>query len=78
MPIFEYRCQDCGVAFEALLRGNEEVKCPQCGSMSLEKLLSAPVVLSGRAARAAGHTCCGREERCDKPPCSDGRGCQCG
>ena len=78
MPIFEYRCHDCGATFDALLRGNEAVNCPQCGGLSLEKLLSAPVVLSGRPGRPAGHTCCGREERCDKPPCSDGGGCQCG
>ena len=76
MPIFEYRCRDCGAKFESLLRGNEAVKCPQCDGMSLEKLLSAPVVLSGQTARPAGHTCCGRAERCDKPPCSEGGGCQ--
>ena len=76
MPIYEYRCRDCARTFEALVRSGATVECPICGSSSLEKLLSAPVVLSGQTARQAGHTCCGREDRCDRPPCSDEGGCR--
>ena len=75
MPIYEYNCRDCDATFEALVRSGEPVACPHCGSASLNKLLSAPVVLSGRTARPAGRTCCGREERCDTPPCSAGGVC---
>lgn len=32
MPIFEYRCSDCGTQFEKLVRRAEDaVECPQCG-----------------------------------------------
>jgi putative FmdB family regulatory protein len=75
MPIYEYRCRDCGTIFEALVRG-EVAKCVRCGSISLDKLLSAPAVLSGETSRPAGHTCCGRDERCDAPPCSTGGACR--
>ena len=76
MPIYEYRCRNCDATFEVLVRGSNAVTCPHCGSSSLDKLLSAPVMLSGRTARQAGRTCCGREERCDTPPCSVGETCR--
>ena len=43
MPIYEYRCQDCGEKFEKLVRINSEqieLVCPNCGSKEAEKLLS--------------------------------------
>jgi len=76
MPIYEYRCADCGATFEALVRASRVVTCPQCGGSSLDKLLSAPTLLSGRTARPSGSTCCGRDERCEAPPCSDGGTCR--
>ncbi len=76
MPVYEYRCDDCGSTFEKLVRRKGAITCPDCGSTSLEKLLSTPTVLSGRTSRAAGHTCCGREERCNAPPCSADGACR--
>jgi putative FmdB family regulatory protein len=76
VPIYEYECQDCGESFEILVRGSTEIACPHCGSALLSKLLTAPFVSSGRTSRSAGHTCCGREERCSAPPCSDGEACR--
>jgi putative FmdB family regulatory protein len=76
MPLYEYRCGACGAEFEFLVRSNTTVACPDCGSVSLERLISAPFVSSGQTSRQAGHTCCGREERCSVPPCSEGDGCQ--
>jgi putative FmdB family regulatory protein len=76
MPIYEYRCADCGTSFETLIRGKRAVTCPHCGGSSLEKLLSAPAMLSGSTSRPAGRTCCGRDERCDAPPCSEGGACR--
>ena len=76
MPIYEYRCRNCDATFEVLVRGSNAVTCPHCGSSSLDKSFSAPVTLSGRTARSAGRTCCGREERCDTPPCSEGGECR--
>jgi putative FmdB family regulatory protein len=76
MPLYEYRCRACDATFEMLVRTGSRVACPQCGSSSISKLLSTPTVLSGQTARLAGHTCCGREERCDAPPCSTGDVCR--
>lgn len=40
MPIYEYRCESCGNAFEALVRGGVQPACPSCGATKAEKLLS--------------------------------------
>ena len=42
MPIYKYRCQECGFEFEKLVFGEEKIKCPKCKSSSLKKLISAP------------------------------------
>jgi len=76
MPIYEYRCRNCGIDFEMLVRDGRAVACPHCGSSSVDKLLSVPFVSSGQAVRQLGHTCCGREERCAAPPCSEGGACR--
>jgi putative FmdB family regulatory protein len=76
MPLYEYRCGAGGAEFEFLVRSKTTVACPACGSASLERLISAPFISSGQTSRQAGHTCCGREERCSAPPCSEGDGCR--
>jgi len=35
MPIFEYKCDDCGTQFEKLVRRDDQVLCPQCGESHL-------------------------------------------
>lgn len=41
MPIFEYRCEDCGSKFEKLVRrSGERVECPSCGTDHLKQELS--------------------------------------
>ncbi|UCD71613.1 MAG: zinc ribbon domain-containing protein [Syntrophobacterales bacterium] len=43
MPIYEYRCDDCGRAFE-MIRGvsesDKEVHCPICKSPKVSRLMS--------------------------------------
>ena len=75
MPIYEYRCRECEAPFELLVRDGSTVVCPSCGSSSLDKLISALFISSGQPTQQAGHTCCGREERCAAPPCSGEGGC---
>lgn len=43
MPIYEYRCADCGFQDEFLQKVSEQplTRCPSCGKESLQKLLSA-------------------------------------
>ncbi len=42
MPIFEYRCKECGTTFEALVfsSNSDEIECEKCGSKETEKLMS--------------------------------------
>jgi putative FmdB family regulatory protein len=71
MPIYEYRCENCGERVEVLIRTGDNIPCcPHCGSLLSEKLFSVPYVMSRQSRHAGGGTCCGQEERCDMPPCS--------
>jgi putative FmdB family regulatory protein len=78
MPVYEYRCQKCGQVIELLIRSKQEEKelrCTQCGASELQRLLSAATVgiQNSRATRRAecerSAPCCGRETRCEQPPC---------
>uniref|UniRef100_A0A832LWP3 Zinc ribbon domain-containing protein n=1 Tax=Caldimicrobium thiodismutans TaxID=1653476 RepID=A0A832LWP3_9BACT len=43
MPIFEFKCLDCGAEFEVLLKNKEEiskVNCKACQSPRVERLMS--------------------------------------
>jgi putative FmdB family regulatory protein len=50
MPIFEYVCQNCQHAFEALVFGRDKAACPKCQSKKLSPQLSIFAV------SAKGHT----------------------
>lgn len=81
MPIYEYRCADCGKISDFLEGiGQEEIEkeCKYCGSKQLNRMLSVSHVSSGRSTVGSqnGGTCCGRAERCEKPPCSDDEICK--
>jgi len=78
MPIYEYRCRICGATSDFLFTaGHDEiVSCKTCGSPEIERLISAPSFLARPEEHGPGHTCCGREERCEAPPCSGGGGCR--
>jgi putative FmdB family regulatory protein len=44
MPIFEFRCKNCGYVFEDLVMSStpdSEIECPNCGTHAAEKLMSA-------------------------------------
>ncbi len=42
MPLYEYRCNECGNTFEVLVFSeDEDIKCPNCGSKNVEKLISS-------------------------------------
>jgi len=78
MPIYEFRCRNCGAISEYLLGPGqgETITCRHCGSPGVERILSAAAVLRAERKPTRGHTCCGREERCETPPCSTQAGCQ--
>ncbi|MDX1583422.1 MAG: zinc ribbon domain-containing protein [Thermoanaerobaculia bacterium] len=47
MPLREFRCTDCGNAFEMILSSGESVSCPECGSRDLQRLISSFAVRGG-------------------------------
>jgi len=81
MPIYEYQCDRCGVVFEfieAVTEAGTARSCSACGSGGTTRMLSRDVQARGQGiiADRGGSTCCGREERCDGPPCGDRDGCR--
>ena len=71
MPLYEYKCEDCGKISEVLhkkVNPQEKPVCPSCGSKRLAKLISIPSVSVKSEASVAGGTCCGRRRcRCWTP-----------
>jgi putative FmdB family regulatory protein len=69
MPIYEYRCQDCGAEFEELLLSTTRetaVRCHTCDGRRVGRVLSAFAVSSGAeaAVREAGPCgACGAAQR---------------
>jgi putative FmdB family regulatory protein len=74
MPIFEYRCEDCGTRFEKLVRSSDTdgPHCPQCGTAKLEQELSTFAAHSGSssAPKMSGGGCpagmCGSPGLCGR------------
>ena len=67
MPIYEYRCEDCGSRFEKLVRRSaesSELVCPSCGEKHLKQEFST---FSAHAGNGAG-----------KEPMMGGGGCPAG
>ena len=68
MPIFEYKCQDCGAQFEKIVSSSSSsVLCGTCESPNVHKLLSVFAVStrSGSGASFDAGPCksCGARER---------------
>jgi putative FmdB family regulatory protein len=40
MPIYDYKCRNCGHEFELIVLRNTVTACPQCQSAELEQLFS--------------------------------------
>jgi putative FmdB family regulatory protein len=61
MPIYEYRCEDCGTKFEKLVRRTAEagaMECPSCGKSHLQQELSVFAAhANGGTKRSAGPAC---------------------
>ncbi|SPD73687.1 putative regulatory protein (CxxC_CxxC_SSSS) [uncultured Desulfobacterium sp.] len=72
MPIFEFKCLECGNVFEKLfINSNEEVdlNCPDCRSADLERVVSRTnysigAGAAGNQAKITEKTCGGGSNRC--------------
>ncbi|UCH18224.1 MAG: zinc ribbon domain-containing protein [Burkholderiales bacterium] len=67
MPIFEYACQQCGHAFEALVRSSSVPECPCCHSTVLDKQLSVVGKVGGSAAKDIAPAAIGPCGSCGHP-----------
>jgi len=75
VPIYDFKCEDCGQVSEILVRNSDDTtQCPGCGGVNVQRLIAAASVIR-MDGPTPGHTCCGREERCEAPPCSTGDTC---
>jgi len=60
MPIYEYRCSECGEEFEKLVasaRSAAEISCPKCGSANVKKMLSLFASRGSAASSTRGSSC---------------------
>lgn len=61
MPLFEYRCQDCGQIFEVFTQRQDRSAvpiCPECGKPNVERMVSLfSATVSGGGSHAT--TSCG-------------------
>jgi putative FmdB family regulatory protein len=78
MPIYEYQCGNCGELSEFIVDGalrEQPVTCRVCGSEDMRRVLSRNVIGRSRGP-SGGRTCCGRQERCERPPCTTEERCR--
>ncbi len=57
MPIYEYRCQDCGTKFEKLIRRASdapELVCPSCGEKRLQQEFSTFAAHANESSQPSG------------------------
>lgn len=58
MPVYTYRCSNCGVQFEKQQSFNDQslLKCPECGRRALKKIyLPVGIVFKGSGFYATDH-----------------------
>lgn len=70
MPIYEYRCQDCGARFEKLMRRQVEqadLACPECGGTRLTPELSVFAAHRGASKPASSSPTCPAGGPCPTP-----------
>ena len=68
MPLYEYRCKDCGHVFEKMMRFSEADRapiCPHCQSQETHKKVSAVASFgsSSGSAEFGGGSSCGTGSR---------------
>ena len=71
MPIYEFRCLECGDIFEELVMNTEEnagLKCPGCSSYTFERVVS-------RSSYAMGPGSGGNQAKVTTKSCGSGNQC---
>jgi putative FmdB family regulatory protein len=65
MPVYEYKCEDCGAISEFLNNENNLI-CKACGSLYLKKQFSNFSVIN-KGSDHGERSCCGMTAPCDNP-----------
>jgi putative FmdB family regulatory protein len=76
MPLYEFRCQDCGAEQEILVRNEHDLVCEACGARTLEKMLSvpaSPAMGSSKQLPMYGPVSSPSGGGCGLPQCGQGR-----
>lgn len=83
MPTYDYECNSCGHSFSSQQGMSDQAltKCPECGG-AVSRVITGGggfIMRGGGAAgkrssgscslETTGRTCCGRDQRCEKPSC---------
>jgi putative FmdB family regulatory protein len=75
MPIYVYECARCGEFEEQqTMSAPALTECPLCGG-AVKRIIAGGtgIIVKGRGASEShcdrSTPCCGREVRCDRPPC---------
>lgn len=77
MPVFEYRCTDCGSSYEILHKSSERedlIECPSCHSKEYKKKFSTFAASVGSGATSYADSSCASGS-CGVPsysPCASG------
>jgi len=72
MPIYEYRCEDCGTKFEKLVRRTSDVpelECPSCGKNHLRQELSTFAAHASSGSKPAEMPACPSGGCCNPGMC---------
>ena len=70
MPIYEYKCEDCGTKFEKLVRRStetSEIECPSCGEKHLKQEFSTFAAHASGSPKAADGPMCPSGGMCRTP-----------
>lgn len=68
MPMYDYRCTDCGKTYDVYHKTRENIEdvvCPSCGSLNHKRLMSVASVSMGGSSSSAS----------DAPSCASGECC---
>lgn len=73
MPIYEYKCNDCGAISDILVRSlsSMSIACTKCQSGNMTKLISVPgaVMTKGGGGACDESFACPQKHQCSSPHC---------